>query len=205
MPLPPEEIVKKLDKVLATTVLAPDGEDVSNRVKRPRLDTSRPTHPKRGGWHGHPNSLLALELHRGRTQFGAGGLRTCSHCGDVAVRGLNVCTKHGGAAVARARRLADNCALYSRVKEADRVVRKLIAAEALPAELCRNSVFIAVHNIVEAGRVRGVTRTRAEIDYLRAAKLLRFELVRAWMTLISQNDAGAWVAAVAKARQLSFI
>lgn len=206
-------LLEKINRSLDHTAMPePDGR--MKKVKRPRLVIRR--NSTTGGWKGHPNSLLALELHRGRTQFGAGGLKQCKHCKRAAVKGLQVCMHHGAAYAQKLRRIKDNCARYHRPRVASNTVDRLLQHDALPRELISNSVFRAVHDALDAERTariemhqRGTNnppmREPAALHYLNALKLLRWEVVRAWLVFMEEDDRAPWTAAVGKARELGLI
>ena len=190
----PGELVERLDSAVEGTTVP--GVAGSGHRKKPA----------------HPNTLKALELHRRRTQFGGGGLKTCRHCRAVAVRGLDVCQHHGGAAVLRERRLASGKPVGNRASKAAGAVRRIIRQGKLPPELAANPVFRAVVTeylgfVEEAKAVAGTGRRRrgqnaAELQYRSAVRLLVWELARGWGLIARDDNYGPWTDAVAKAREL---
>lgn len=204
----PKEIMASLERALDHTAM-PEADGYMKRMKRPRIEKKGKTHPNKGGWRGHPNSLLALELHRAKGYFRAPGRKPCKvpGCTQTPVKGLNVCMMHGGRAVQLQRRIADNCARYSRPAEANRVVRRLVRGGELPVEFLRTSIWRAVDGayadlIHRHPGSEMSNRTPELIAHINALKMLRFELVRAWFALAENDDHGPWTAAVGKAKEL---
>lgn len=199
----PEEILARIDKLMLES-----SDDPNIKRRRIKVDP-KPAWKNNGGWRGNPNSLLALELHRARTQFGAGGLRLCNKCKRVAVRGLNVCYRHGGARLANKRRIEAGCFVRHRPSAAGSLVNGLLRQGALPVELVRNSVFKAVGD--ESRRIEELRKAgeidRADVNRLRACRLLHLELVQAWMMLAADEkaDAAVWRSAVSKVREIGLI
>ncbi len=208
-----QETINRIDRAVAKT----SASSTERALKRPRVVIKAKKHPNKGGWRGHPNSLRALEKHRGKTMFGNPNnrKRLCRKCNRVAIKGLDVCYSHGGAPTQIARRLADDCAGYSRPKTAHRLVQKLIEREELPQELLRQPIFLKISDILSVPYKEAKFRRRDrkplsgsskdEMNYLKTLTVLRLECVRAWLTMEISGDNGPWITAIGKARKLGIV
>lgn len=167
-----------------------------------RLKEAREARPPQSA-----NSLVALENHRERTQFGGPGARTCAKegCGAIAVRDFPLCRHHGGAAVLaiRARAQGKPAAGMNPARVARSNVAKLMRRQAIPQELLQQDVFQAVGRIALPhwfGERLALEWTPGERYN---ARLLIRELVVGWLTLTS-GDFEPWGAAVRKAIEHKF-
>lgn len=131
-------------------------------------------------------------------------LKRCKHCKCVAVKGLEVCYHHGGASVARKRKLEKGI-LPDPAKKARSNIGELLKAGGIPLELAQlpvtRNVTGEIRDIMAAWK-RGEAKTKETSSRKIALQMILYKLAFAWTQMeIDANNRQPWTDALNLAQE----
>ena len=201
-----------IDPIEQVRLSVATGREYDEREHRARSDRKRVQRRKpdgtlaNGGWRSNPNSLAALEVHRGATQTGGPGARTCAVCRALAVRGSDFCRHHGGAHALHRRQQADPLWRPKRHSLMRREIFRLLREGHVTRDMLQSPVFRAVLDQVRRGVSRqerpDLTRAERIAFYMDSAALL-LDLIHGHRQTKEGNH-NPWHAAIGRARNMGF-